>query len=155
MRLILEAGTPHWVWGDNGGVANSAGVARVPAGTRLKSAATLGAIGVSLSGMYAITGIGIPCPWRLATHTLCPFCGATTMGAALLHGDLAAAWTANPFVLTLLAGLALACLCWIVELRGGPALRLPPRLSGQHLFYFAFAVAAIIFAVWRNVAQPL
>ena len=77
------------------------------------------------------------------------------MGAALLHGDLAAAWTANPFVLTLLAGLALACLCWIVELRGGPALRLPPRLSGQHLFSFAFAVAAIIFAVWRNVAQPL
>jgi hypothetical protein len=104
--------------------------------------------------MYAITGIGIPCPWRLATHTLCPFCGSTTMGAALLRGDLAAAWTANPFVLTMLAGLAVACVCWLVELRGGPAVRLPPRLSSQSFTYGAFAVAAIIFAIWRNVVQP-
>ncbi|MGV8909751.1 MAG: DUF2752 domain-containing protein [Propionicimonas sp.] len=135
-------------------MANSAGVARVPAGTALKAAAGLGVIGLSLSGMYAITGVGIPCPWRLATHTLCPFCGSTTMGAALLHGDVGAAWSANPFVLTLLAGLAVACLCWIVELGGGPALRLPRRLSGQNLWYGAFAVAAIAFAVWRNLAQP-
>ena len=153
MRLILEAGTPHWVWGDNGDVPNSAGVARVPASTALKAAAGLGAIGISLSGMYAITGIGIPCPWRLATHTLCPFCGSTTMGAALLRGDLAAAWAANPFVLTMLAGLAVACVCWIVELRGGPALRLPTLLSGR-LTFAAFVAAAIAFAVWRNLVPP-
>lgn len=76
------------------------------------------------------------------------------MGAALLHGDLAGAWAANPFVLTLLVGLAVACLCWIVELRGGPALRLPRRLSGQALKYGAFAVAALTFAIWRNLVPP-
>ena len=75
------------------------------------------------------------------------------MGAALLRGDLAAAWAANPFVLTMLAGLAVACVCWIVELRGGPALRLPTLLSGR-LTFAAFVAAAIAFAVWRNLVPP-
>lgn len=137
--------------GDNGGVANNAGVARAPAAAGLKSAARLGAIGVSLSGMYAITGIGIPCPWRLATHTLCPFCGSTTMGAALLRGDLGAAWAANPFVLTALSGVALACIFWLVELVGGPAVRLPRRPSDQRVWYAVLAAAALAFSVWRNL----
>ena len=140
--------------GDTGRVANDAGVARAPAAAGLESAAGLGVIGLSLSGMYAITGIGIPCPWRLATHTLCPFCGSTTMGAALLRGDLGAAWAANPFVLTALAGLALACVFWFVELVGGPGVRLPRRLSDQRLWYAALAAAAITFAVWRNLLPP-
>jgi hypothetical protein len=126
-------------------------MAQVPAAVGLKSAAGVGAIGLTLSGMYALTGVGIPCPWRLATHTLCPFCGSTTMGAALLRGDVAGAWGANPFVLTVLAGLALASLFWLVELLGGPAVRLPRRLADQRLWYVVLGVAAITFAVWRNL----
>jgi hypothetical protein len=103
--------------------------------------------------MYAITGIGIPCPWRSVTHTLCPFCGSTTMGVALLQGDVAAAWAANPFVLTLLGGLAIACGMWIVELLGGPALRLPRALSSQRAWYVFLGLAAISFAVWRNLVS--
>jgi uncharacterized protein DUF2752 len=151
VRLILEATTPHWVWGDNGGVANTAGVSSFTAAAGLKSAAAFGAIGLGLSGMYAMTGIGIPCPWRSLTHTLCPFCGSTTMGAALLHGDIAQAWSANPFVFTLLAALGVACLCWLVEVLGGPALRLPRMMSNQGVWYAVLAGAAIAFAVWRNL----
>ena len=151
MRLILDAGSPHWVWGDNGGVANTAGVASFTAASGLKSSAAFGAIGLALSGMHALTGVGIPCPWRSVTHTLCPFCGSTTMGAALLHGNVADAWMANPFVFTLLAGLALACVCWLVEVLGGPAMRLPRLLRDQRVWYAALAAAAIAFAVWRNL----
>lgn len=85
------------------------------------------------------------------THTLCPFCGSTTMGAALLHGNLADAWTANPFVFILLAGLGLACLCWLTEVLGGPAIRLPRLLGDQRVWYAVLAAAAITFAVWRNL----
>lgn len=136
---------------DNGGVANSAGEAASPAANGLKSAAGLGAIGAALSGMYAITGIGIPCPWRSVTHTLCPFCGSTTLGVALLQGDFATAWAANPFVLTLLGGLVIACGFWIVELLGGPAARLPRWLASQRVWYLVIGASAIAFALWRNL----
>ncbi|HEY3336995.1 MAG TPA: DUF2752 domain-containing protein [Propionicimonas sp.] len=132
-------------------MANTAGAASFSAASGLKSSAAFGAIGLSLSGMYAITGVGIPCPWRSLTNTLCPFCGSTTMGVALLHGDVAGAWVANPFVFTLLAGLGLACLCWLAEVLGGPAIRLPRFLGDQRLWYAALTVTAVTFAVWRNL----
>jgi hypothetical protein len=151
VRLILDAGSPHWVWVDNGGVANTAGVASFTPASGLKSSAALGVIGLSLSGIYAMTGVGIPCPWRSLTHTLCPFCGATTMGAALLHGNFGDAWRANAFVFTLLAGLGLACICWLCEVLGGPAIRLPRLLADQRVWYIVLGAAAIAFALWRNL----
>jgi hypothetical protein len=38
-----------------------------------------------------------PCPSVLAFDRPCPGCGLTTSFTALLHGDLSAAWKANPF----------------------------------------------------------
>jgi hypothetical protein len=114
----------------------------------------VGAVGVSLSAVFAISGAGIPCPWRALTHTLCPFCGATTMGAHLLRGEFAAAWAANQFVAVLLVGLAIACVLWTVELLGGPAVRLPGRGADQRLWYLVLGGAALGFAVLRN-AVPL
>jgi hypothetical protein len=73
------------------------------------------------------------------------------MGAALLHGNLLDAWIANPFVFTLLAGLGVACLCWLVEVLGGPAIRLPRLLRDQRVWYAALAVVAVTFAVVRNL----
>ncbi len=77
--------------------------------------------------------------------------GLTHLGVALLHGDLAGAWTANPFVFVLLAGLVIACVFWTVELAGGPAVRLRGRLADQRLWYAVLGVAAIVFAVVRNL----
>ena len=119
--------------------------------TRLRAVGLLGAVGVSLAGVYAMTGVGLPCPWRYLTHTLCPFCGSTHLGVALLHGDFAGAWAANPFVFVLLAGTLVASVFWTVELLGGPAVRLPGRLRDQRYWYAALGVVAIAFAVARNL----
>lgn len=119
------------------------------------AAATLGGIGVSLAAVKASTGFGIPCPWRALTHTLCPFCGSTSLGVALLHGDFAAAWSANQFVFVVLAGLVVVSLAWLVELLGGPAVRLPGPLTGQRRWYAVLGVAAILFAVVRNLPGGL
>nr|WP_300151217.1 DUF2752 domain-containing protein [Propionicimonas sp.] len=119
---------------------------------RLRAAAAFGAAGLSLALVQSVAGIGIPCPWRALTHTLCPLCGATTMGAHLLHGDFGAAWSANPFVFVLLSGLVLATMAWTLELLGGPAVRLPARLADQRVWYATLAVAGLVFAVVRNIA---
>lgn len=39
------------------------------------------------------------CPFHLLTGLDCPGCGSQRMIHALLHGDLAGAWQANPFLL--------------------------------------------------------
>lgn len=117
----------------------------------LRAAALLGGVGVGLAGLYATTGIGLPCPWRFFTNTLCPFCGSTHLGVALLHGDLAGAWAANPFAFVLLCGLGVACVAWAVELAGGPAVRLPRRLADQRLWYAVLGVVAVSYAVLRNL----
>jgi hypothetical protein len=39
---------------------------------------------------------GLPCPLRTLTGIPCPLCGTTTSVEATLHGDLAAAFAANP-----------------------------------------------------------
>jgi hypothetical protein len=117
----------------------------------LRAAAAFGGLGLTLSGVYALSGLGIPCPWRYLTHTLCPFCGSTTMGAHLLRGDFVAAWSANQFVFLLLIGIAVACVVWTVEVLGGPAVRLPQRLRDLRLWYVLLGIAAVTFAVVRNL----
>ena len=151
MRLILGPGRPGGYGGDNGGVADNAPQGGSDARSGLKNLAMFGAIGLSISGLYALTGVGIPCPWRQVTHTLCPLCGATTMGAALLHGDVAAAWAANPFVLILLVAATVVAGFRVVEVLGGPAVRLPARLSDQRLWYGLIGTAALVFMVARNL----
>jgi len=121
------------------------------AAARLRAAATFGAVGLAVSGVHALTGLGIPCPWRALTHTLCPFCGATTMGSHLLQGDVAAAWASNQFVFVLLVVLAIACVVWTVELLGGRPLRLPAVLRDQRVWYVVGGVAALAFAIVRNL----
>jgi len=68
----------------------------------------------------------------MATGWQCPLCGGTRLGAALLHGDLTAAFTANPLVLVGLAVLTLLGVLWSVESLGGPAVR-PSRRAAEAL----------------------
>ena len=60
---------------------------------------------------YAESALLLPCPLKALTGLSCPFCGATRMTYALLHGDVAAAWSVNPFLL-LAVPLVLAALLW-------------------------------------------
>lgn len=151
MRLILGLRSALRVWRDNDGVPNQTNSTAMTARDRVRTTAVFGVIGLSVSGVYAVGGYGIPCPWRSLTHTLCPFCGATTLGAHLLHGDLGAAWASNQFVFVLLSGWAIISIAWVVELLGGPQLRLPPRLSDQRLWFAVLGSVALAFAVLRNV----
>lgn len=102
-----------------------------PSNRRLAYLGGFFAGGLGLSALYATTGIGVGCPFRLATGWDCPFCGATRMGAALLHRDLALAWAYNPLVLVGLILLAVVGAAWAVERLGGPQLRLPQALSDR------------------------
>jgi hypothetical protein len=90
------------------------------------------AYGLGLSALYAMAGVGLPCPFRWVTGWECPLCGATRMGSSLLLLDPAAAWAFNPVVLVGLVLLVLLGVTWTVEVLGGPRLR-PPRWIGTRL----------------------
>jgi len=115
------------------------------------------ALGIGLSAVYATTGVGLPCPFRLATGWDCPLCGATRMGAALLHGDVGGAWAYNPLVLVgivLLGGLGTL---WLVEMLGGPRPRLPAalrRLRSVHptTWLVSGMGLAVVYTLLRNLA---
>jgi len=141
------------VAGDNGAVSpESAASSGFRASRALRGLASFGAVGLGLSGLALATGVGIPCPWRWLTGTLCPFCGGTHVGMALLRGDLGAAWAANPFVVVGLGVLAVLGALWTVEAVGGPAVR-PPRAlrwsAGR--WWLVVGLLALGFALWRNL----
>ncbi|MFT3834816.1 MAG: DUF2752 domain-containing protein [Micropruina sp.] len=130
-------------------------VERSSAGRRLRSLAIFGATGLGLSGLAATTGLGIPCPWRALTGTLCPFCGGTHVGMALLRGDLADAWAANQFVVVGLGVLVVLGLFWTLEALGGPAVRPPRALRWpSRRWWLLIGGGALLFGFLRNL-QPL
>jgi len=118
-----------------------------------------GAYGVGLSALYAATGRGLPCPFRAVTGWQCPLCGGTRLGAALLHGDVAAAFAANPVVLVGLVVLAGLGVAWTVELVGGPAVRPPRRVAAAvsrarpNQWLVAILAAAVLFVLLRNLVR--
>lgn len=101
---------------------------RRPAAVGLACVGGIAGCGLGLSALYAATGVGVPCPFFLATGWACPFCGTTRMGAALLQGDLAAAFAHNPVALVAVVVLGVLTLLWGLELLGGPAVRPPAPL---------------------------
>lgn len=113
--------------------------------------------GLTLSVLFATTGIGLPCPFRALTGWECPLCGGTRMGSALLHGDVGSAFAANPAALVAVAVLVLLSVLWVVELLGGPALRLPRPLADRlrrvpaSVWLVVAAAAAVGYAVLRNL----
>ena len=72
----------------------------------LGGCAALLAAGLGYALWVHITGLALPCPFRTVTGLLCPGCGVTRLCLALLRGDVAAAWGANPVLLLLLPILA-------------------------------------------------
>jgi Protein of unknown function (DUF2752) len=115
--------------GHNENVAVSTDVGFFPATRAAGYVAAFFAGGLALSALYATTGLGLPCPFRLLTGWDCPLCGGTRMGDALLHGDVPAAFGFNPLALVGLVILGVLGVVWTVEALGGPAFRLPRPLS--------------------------
>lgn len=64
------------------------------------------AAGIVYALLVERTGLAFPCAFRTLTHLLCPGCGVTRLCLALLRGDLAGAWQANPALLAMLPALA-------------------------------------------------
>lgn len=85
------------------------------------------------------------CPLHLLTGWHCPGCGATRMVHALVHGDLARAFTSNALLVML--GPALVVYSLWRRLCDGPGWtsRVSPRAI------WALAAVLLVFAVLRNV----
>jgi uncharacterized membrane protein len=113
--------------------------------------------GLALSALYSTTGVGVPCPFLALTGWQCPLCGGTRMGAALLHGDLAAAYAFNPLALVALTVLGALAAVWAVEMAGGPVARPPHRLSARlrqvpGVFWLVLVLLlAVVYTVLRNL----
>jgi hypothetical protein len=90
------------------------------------------------------------CLLHETTGLLCPGCGMQRALHQLLHGNFAAAWGFNPFVMVILpVGLWLGAreLIWITT---GKRL---PGIVTRPVYGWVLAVALIIFGVLRNVPK--
>lgn len=88
-------------------------------------------LGIGLSALYATTGRGVGCVFHAVTGWDCPLCGGTRLGAALLHGEVAAAFAWNPLVFVGLVVLTVLGASWALEAAGGPRIRLPRRVADR------------------------
>ena len=122
-----------------------------PIHTRIRKL-TLGLIGLLAAGgiLYVLWAIGhpVPCLFRWLTGLRCPGCGVTHMCAALLHGQWAAAWQANPCLLLFspLFG------DWLARMASGYLQNGHPGLNkrDEHIAV-ALVVVLIAWGVFRNL----
>ncbi len=138
-------------------MAGMSSQAAPPARSARVALAQLGAfglVGAAISGVHLATGLGIPCPFLALTGWLCPLCGGTRTGSALLRGDLAAAWHANPLLLVVALLLAVRAAGWAIEL-----VRQPRATVGQRWVPWSIArhatvilgVVGVVYTVARNL----
>lgn len=113
--------------------------------------------GLAVSGLYATTGIGFPCPFRTLTGWQCPFCGGTRLGSSLLHGHVGQAFAYNPMVFIGLIVITVLGVLWIVEALGGPRVRPPRRIADRlvRVHPTVWAVVMVVFAAAYTLARNL
>jgi hypothetical protein len=129
-----------------------------PLDRRVWGLSAVGVGGFGLAAVYQLSGdrVGIPCILHATTGLNCPLCGSTRMAAALLRGDLDAAWHFNPVVLVLgpLVGIAVGyqVLAWALE--SAHVIRLPrltmSRRTADWLMYGVIALL-IVYGIARNL----
>ena len=90
-------------------------------------------------------GLGLGCGFRALTGMPCPLCGGTHACAALVQGDWAAAWAANPGALVLLLWLLLLAGQAVVE--GAQGRRRVARWPWWHPAVLA-AVGGVLVLFW-------
>ncbi|MDR1214869.1 MAG: DUF2752 domain-containing protein [Propionibacteriaceae bacterium] len=125
-----------------------------PAGQALAAVAGVGAVGLGLSVGQAWFGFGFSCPFRALTGWLCPLCGGTGAGSALLTGQWALAWRLNPLLLVVASLIGLRTLGWLVEYRRRPQAsdgrRWLPAAWSRHWLAIAAGVG-LLYTLWRNL----
>ena len=87
-----------------------------------------------------------PCAFHALTGLHCPGCGLTRMLHALVHGDVARAWSMNPLAMIALPLLAAMLVQWWW---GKPVL--PARLDRYAHDGRVWIVALVVFGVLRNL----
>lgn len=113
--------------------------------------------GLAVSGLYATTGIGFPCPFRTVTGWECPLCGGTRLGSALVHGHVRQAFDYNPVIFIGLIVITILGALWIVEALGGPRVRPPRRIADRlvRVHPTVWTVIIVAFAVGYTIARNL
>jgi len=129
-----------------------------PLDQRVLSVAAVGAGGVVLAAGYQLSGgrVGIPCLLKQTTGLSCPFCGTTRMAAAMLRGDLGAAWGFNAPMTVIGPAVAVAVgyqfLAWALERSRVvklPRLRLSSR--NERALTAGLGVVMLVYGVLRNL----
>lgn len=126
---------------------------RISAREALLQVCAVSLVGVGVGGVHLVTGLGVPCPFRALTGWLCPLCGGTHMMEALLRGDIAAAWVANPVALVVAVLVGIRSVGWLVELvrtPGAPSPRWLPTFWHRHAFVM-IVVVAVAYVLVRNL----
>ena len=95
-----------------------------------------------------VTGHGIPCFFRLVTGLKCPGCGITTMLLALLHGNVRAAFYANPFLFCTLPLLLAECVLLTFFQK-----RVRDSFLIQKAIPVTYLAALLLFGVIRNLIR--
>ena len=133
---------------------------RLPLSLRLAPVAPLATACLGVAGLAYVAGhdpnangsVFPVCPFHALTGLWCPGCGMTRATYALLHGNVAAAFSANVF-LPVLAVLAVAgWLTWFLPTIGRRAPRLMWRLPVG--VWLGVGAALLAFGVLRNLPVP-
>ncbi|BDU18064.1 DUF2752 domain-containing protein [Lysobacter auxotrophicus] len=111
----------------------------------------VGAAAVSaLSGAALLRAVEPGALWPCAFHAItglhCPGCGLTRMLHALVHGDMARAWSMNPLAMIALPLLAMMLMQWWLARPLVPA-----RLNRVVHDGRVWIVAMVLFGVLRNL----
>jgi hypothetical protein len=129
-----------------------------PLHRQVRTLAGVGALGAVLATTYQLSGgrFGVPCPLHSLTGLDCPFCGSTRMAAALLRGDIHAAWAFNAPMLIIGPLLGLVVLyhvaAWLLERYGLARWPRPwPNSRLESRLLIAFMAGMTVFAVLRNL----
>lgn len=86
---------------------------------RVKKVLTKGAVVLAVGCAYYVfmrlTGVHIPCVFRLVTGLKCPGCGVTTMLLKLINLDFTSAFRANMVLFCMLPAFAVLFILWLVR----------------------------------------
>ena len=97
--------------------------------------------------IYALTGYGIPCVFRLVTGLKCPGCGLTHAYIELLKGNIHGAMNYNALSITLMPVLALYLFIKaVIFVKNGSR-----RTSiVEYIFYTICLITLMLFFIYRN-----
>ena len=110
-------------------------------------ALTILAVGALYSAVVLITGVGIPCPFRLITGLKCPGCGVSRMALSIIRFDFAAAFRYNPAIFCILPLMAAVTARYIyVYIRYGIV-----RDKAADIAVWIMVGVLVIFGVIRNL----